>query len=93
MAVAARPEQAGWALRGGALLRQAPRRRAGALRGQGGVPAGHRALLPFDGDFVILSRLGEEEDGGLCTTRRLEAVRLADLSRFLPMDLTLEPLP
>jgi hypothetical protein len=51
--------------------------------------AGYYVLLSI-GDICCLSKLGENEDGDLCTTHIRHHVSLPDLSLFEPMELTLE---
>jgi hypothetical protein len=54
------------------------------------IHQGNWVLLSIEGDEAYLSRMGENEDGDFCTTRRVVAVGLTDLSHFQPTGLILD---
>jgi hypothetical protein len=55
----------------------------------GEVPAGLWVVVEI-GMMITLSRLGEDEDGGLCTTCRTVKVTPDEMEQFVWMDLTVE---
>jgi hypothetical protein len=56
---------------------------------RGEIPGGMWAVVEI-GMMVTLSRLGEDEDGGLCTTCRLVKVTRDEMERFEDMRLQVE---
>jgi hypothetical protein len=55
----------------------------------GEIPSGPWAVVEI-GMMITLSRVGEDEDGGLCTTCRLVKVTRDEMERFEDMELQVE---
>jgi hypothetical protein len=55
----------------------------------GEIPSGPWAVVDI-GMMITLSRVGEDEDGGLCTTCRLVKVTRDEMERFEDMGLQVE---
>ena len=56
----------------------------------GEISAGLYVAISLD-LMVTLSRLGEDEDGNLCTTCRTHKVTWHEAAQFVPMQLTIDP--